>query len=84
MAENNGRLEDEVPDAAALPVVHVAAADARLLDVDADIVLITQLGDGTVLKADVFDGLENEGGILEDVSVWTARRVRADSQSQTW
>ena len=44
--------------------MHIAAADAGLLDVHADVVRVAELGDGAVFEGDVFEGLEDEGGVL--------------------
>ena len=60
MPQNNGAAEDEVADTPSLPIVHVAAADSRLLYVHPYIMLIPKLGHLTVLKRDVLDGLEYE------------------------
>lgn len=55
VAEDDWGLEDEVADAATLPVVHVTAANASLLDVDADVVLVAELRNRAVLEADVLN-----------------------------
>lgn len=87
MAQDHGAVEDKVADATLLPEVDVAAANASLLDVDADIVLIAEGGDLTVLERDVLDGLEDESVVLYLVSAkdcigLSSEGFRRDSQCQ--
>ena len=78
MPQDNRAVEDEVADAPSLPIVHVAAADSRLLYVHPDIMLIPKLGDLTVLERDVLDGLEYECGVLKSLAEGTSG-VRGDT-----
>lgn len=43
---------------------YIAAADARELHVDSDIVGVFDLGDGSVLESHFLDGFEDEGEVL--------------------
>lgn len=78
MSEDNRGLEDEIYGvraaeciaksrltaySPALPVVHIAAADASLADLNADIPGVMERGDAAVFKGEVLDGAENEGGV---------------------
>lgn len=83
VSQHNGAVQDEVADAAALPVVDVAAAYAGLLNVNADIVLIPQLGDVAVLKGDLFDLLQHESGILRVLLASLLQYLAIDSQFQS-
>lgn len=65
VAQDDGALEDEVANAAPLPVVDIRATDAGLLDVDAHIVLVAELWDLAALKRDVLDGLEDKRRVLK-------------------
>lgn len=65
MTENDGTLEDEVADATALPVMHVTAADAGLFNVDANVMLVAELWNGTLFERDVLDGMEDESLVLD-------------------
>lgn len=64
MPQDNRAIEDEVADASTLPIVHIAAADSCLLYMHPYIVLVSKLGNLTVLERDVLDGLEYECGVL--------------------
>lgn len=69
VAEDDGALENEVAYPTSLPVMHVAAADARLFDMNANIVLVPEKWHCTVFKGNVFDRLEDESLVLMTVSV---------------
>lgn len=83
MSQYDGAVQDEVADAAALPVVDIAAAYAGLLNVNADIVLIPQLGDVAVLKGDLFDFLQHESGILRVLLASLLQYLAIDSLFQS-
>jgi hypothetical protein len=57
-------LEDEGPDAPVLPVVHVGAADAGVVDGDEDVVGGGEGGDGAVFKGEGEGFVEDEGEVL--------------------
>ena len=63
VAEDDGRGEDEVADAAALPVVDVGHADAGLGDADDYIVGVLDRGFGEGGEGDFFEGFEEERGV---------------------
>ena len=67
MSQDNRAVEDEVADASTLPIMNIAAADSRLLNVDAHVVLIAETGNRTVLERHIPDGLENECSVLHKV-----------------
>jgi len=67
--EYHGLLDDEGPDAAVLPVVHVAAADACVVDGDEDIVGGVDGRLGPLLEFDVEPLGEDEGEVLVAVGV---------------
>jgi hypothetical protein len=66
VAEHHGRFDDEVPDGAVLPVVHIAAADAGVFDVDEDVVRGLEGGDGAVFEFDGVGAFEDEGEVLQN------------------
>ena len=60
MAQYHGGLDHEVSNSTVCPVVHVRSADTGVLDVDDDIVGISELRNRAVLELDVVGLLENE------------------------
>lgn len=64
VAEDHGVLDDEVPDGAVLPVVHVGAADAGVVHGDEDVVGGLQGGEGAGGEVHVMGLVEDEGEVL--------------------
>lgn len=64
MAENDRTVKDKLPDASALPIVHVAAANACLGDVDANFILVAKFRDLSIFESNVFDRTKDEGWVL--------------------
>lgn len=64
MAQHDGAVQNKVANATALPVMNITATDTSLFNVNANVVLISQLGHVAVLKSDLFDFLQYKGGIL--------------------
>jgi hypothetical protein len=57
VTKDDGAFKNKIPDAPTLPVVDIAATDASLLNVNSNIVLITETWDRTFLERHVSDGL---------------------------
>lgn len=76
VAETHRRLEDEWPNGAVLPVVHVRAADAGELDADENIAAGLQLWDWTVLEGDGEGFVEDEGLVLLGIRTAVGRGGR--------
>lgn len=74
VAEHDGAGEDEVPDAAPLPVVDVGHADASLGDAHEDIVGVLKGRDGESGEGELFEGFEEERGINVGCSGGVAHR----------
>jgi hypothetical protein len=64
VAEHHRLLNDEVPNAAFDPVVHVGAADAGPFWLDEDVMRGGECGDRAVFVCDFVGGLEDERGVL--------------------
>ncbi|TKW55741.1 hypothetical protein CTA1_10678 [Colletotrichum tanaceti] len=64
VAEHHRVLDHEVPDGAVLPVVHVRAADARVVDGHEHIVGLRDRGDRALGELDVVRLVEDEGEVL--------------------
>ena len=64
VTEDHGAGDDEFTNAASLPEVDVASADACALDVDSDMVLVGQDRDAPVFERHILNGLENESWVL--------------------
>jgi hypothetical protein len=64
MAKHHGRLDDEVADGAVHPIVHIAAADAGVFDVDEDVVGRLQGRDGSAFEFDAAGAFEDKGEVL--------------------
>jgi hypothetical protein len=61
MPQHNWALEDKISDTASLPVMDIATADARLLKVNSDVVLVAQPGHGALFEAYFLDSLKDKG-----------------------
>lgn len=68
MTQHHGVLDHKVPDGAVLPVVHVGAADARVVDGHEHVVRAGRLGHGTVGVGYVMGLVEDEGEVLCEVT----------------
>jgi len=64
VTQNHGCLDDKVTDGAVSPVVHIRTADTGVLDIDDDIVGVSELGDGTILEFNAVGLLKNKGQVL--------------------
>jgi hypothetical protein len=64
MAKDDRAVENEVANAATLPVVNVAPADACLGYVHTHFMLITKFRDFAIFECDVFDCTKYEGWVL--------------------
>lgn len=64
MAEDDGAVENEVANTSTLPVVYIAAADARLRNMNADFMLVSKFGNFTIFESYIFDCAQYECWIL--------------------
>ena len=69
MTKDDGAVQDKVADAAALPVVYVAAANSCLRNMYADFVLVAQLRYFAVLECDILYCTKDESRVLKNGSV---------------
>jgi hypothetical protein len=76
VAEYHRLLDDEVPDPAFDPVVHVAATDAGPFWLDKDIVGGLELRNGPVFIGHMVFGLEDEGRILFEFNCYSSNTTR--------
>lgn len=75
VAEDHGVLDDEVANGAVNPVVHVGAADARVVYGDEDIVGGAELGLGALSEGDIVGLVEDEGEVLPAMLAFTVSRL---------
>lgn len=76
MAQHNRTFQNEIPDSASLPVVHITATNTGLLNVNTDIMIVSELGYLAVFDGNVFDGVQDECGVLclAGLVGWRGRR----------
>lgn len=69
VAEDHGRVDDEVADAAVLPVVHIGTADTGNFYLDEDVAVMFEFGDRSVFEGYGVGLLEDEGEVLYGIRV---------------